>query len=838
MINELFRRLIYLFSRRRFDRELESDMQFHLEMAARAGRTNFGHMLQLREDAREAWGWMWLDRLGQDLRYGVRVMARSPGFTLVAVAVLAIGIGVNVAAFSLFDMVALQPLPVPHPERILRLERKSPNSYTSEMAYPSFLFYRDHARTLASAMAVLGVPPMQIEGDMQGTSTSFVTANYFSELGTQARYGRMLNPGLDDLPGSQPVMVISYGLWQRRFAGDPAVIGRTIHLNKKPVMLVGVTPYAFATLGGQRPDIWLPIACQPYFIEGSSVLNDFDSASVRMWGRLAPSATAKAAEQELRALTDELRRQHPTAVWDNEFIRSSPGGHLQVMQPDMYRVAAMVSVLTLLILTVACGNLGALMLARAVQREREIGIRMAIGASAARVLRQLCTESLLLAALGAVTGLLLASAVLKIALTQFDSPKWLNAAPDLRVLLFTAATAFLSTIVFGFTPALQIARQRQRKTTARHILVGAQVAASCVLLIVASLLVRATNHALYTEPGFGYDRLVSIDAQLGQHGYKAAAAQAYLDQMRVRLSTVPGVRSVSLVLLPPLGHTVSREDREVNGKPVMLYPNWVSPEFFQTMQIPLLLGRTFQPGEKNVVIVSDSFARRQWPGQNPLGKLVGDGKVKDVVVGVAGDAHLNALSNNDAVEQYWPAAQDQMPGMVVMVRMTAQLEGVPAAAKSISENLDPKLFPEIRQIKALYSDNVRGIEMAASAVTLIGVVALVLAGVGLIGLVGFTVSQKTKEIAIRTALGASRGQVLRVLLRQFSWPVGLGLLIGTAMASGSSQVLRQTLYGISNLDPISYAVAIGFLLVTLAIAALLPARRALKLNLSNALHYE
>ncbi len=838
MINELFRRLIYLFSRRRFDRELESDMQFHLEMAARAGRTNFGHMLQLREDAREAWGWMWLDRLGQDLRYGVRVMARSPGFTLVAVAVLAIGIGVNVAAFSLFDMVALQPLPVPHPERILRLERKSPNSYTSEMAYPSFLFYRHHARTLASAMAVLGVPPMQVEGDMQGTSTSFVTANYFSELGTQARYGRMLNPGLDDLPGSQPVMVISYGLWQRRFAGDPAVIGRTIHLNKKPVMLVGVTPYAFATLGGQRPDIWLPIARQPYFIEGSSVLNDFDSASVRMWGRLAPSATAKAAEQELRALTDELRRQHPTAVWDNEFIRSSPGGHLQVMQPDMYRVAAMVSVLTLLILTVACGNLGALMLARAVQREREIGIRMAIGASAARVLRQLCTESLLLAALGAVTGLLLASAVLKIALTQFDAPKWLNAAPDLRVLLFTAATAFLSTIVFGFTPALQIARQRQRKTTARHILVGAQVAASCVLLIVASLLVRATNHALYTEPGFGYERLVSIDAQLGQHGYKAAAAQAYLDQMRVRLSTVPGVRSVSLVLLPPLGHTVSREDREVNGKPVMLYPNWVSPEFFQTMQIPLLLGRTFQPGEKNVVIVSDSFARRQWPGQNPLGKLVGDGKVKDVVVGVAGDAHLNALSNNDAVEQYWPAAQDQMPGMVVMVRMTAQLEGVPAAAKSISENLDPKLFPEIRQIKALYSDNVRGIEMAASAVTLIGVVALVLAGVGLIGLVGFTVSQKTKEIAIRTALGASRGQVLRVLLRQFSWPVGLGLLIGTAMASGSSQVLRQTLYGISNLDPISYAVAIGFLLVTLAIAALLPARRALKLNLSNALHYE
>src|SRR3984957_9834809 len=605
-MNEFFRRLIYLVSRRRLDRELESDMQFHREIAAREGRNNFGNMLQLREEAREAWGWTWIDRLGQDLRYGIRVMAHSPGFTLVAVMVLAIGIGVNVAAFGLFDMVALQPLPVPHPERLLRLERASPNSYSSEMAYPSFLFYRDHARTLSAGMAVLGVPPMQIESDLQGTSTSFVTANYFSELGTRAPYGRMLNPGLDGSPSSPPVMVISYGLWQRRFGGDPAAIGRTIHLNNKPVTVVGITPYSLATLGGQSPDIWLPITQQAYFIEGSNVLTDFDNSSVRMWGRLAAGMTAKAAEQELRILTNELHRQHPAAVWDNEFIKSSPGGHLQVMQREMYQVVMTVSVLTLLILAVACANLGALMLARAVQREREIGIRMAIGANAARVLRQLCTESMLLAALGAITGLLLASAVLKIVLTQSDAPKWLSASPDLRVLLFTAAITFLSTLFFGLTPALQIARQRQHKTTARHILVGAQVAGSCVLLIVASLLVRATHHALFTEPGFGYERLVSIDAQLGQYGYSANAAKVYLDEMEVRLTAVPGVRSVSLVLLPPLGHSVSRETRNVNGESVMVYPNWVSPEFFQTMQIPMLLGRTFQSGDRNVVVVSQS----------------------------------------------------------------------------------------------------------------------------------------------------------------------------------------------------------------------------------------
>jgi hypothetical protein len=231
-MNEFFRRLHYLLWRRRFDRELESDMQFHCEMAATEGRNNFGNMLRLREEAREAWGWIWIDRLGQDLRYGVRVTLRSPGFTLVAALVLAIGIGINVAAFSLFNMVALEPLPVPDADRLVRLERKSPNAYASEISYPSFLFYRDHARTLSAAMAVLGVPPMQIDGDLEGASASFVTPNYFTELGTRALYGRMLNPASDDSPSAPPVAVISYGLWQRRFAGDPTVIGRTIHLNK------------------------------------------------------------------------------------------------------------------------------------------------------------------------------------------------------------------------------------------------------------------------------------------------------------------------------------------------------------------------------------------------------------------------------------------------------------------------------------------------------------------------------------------------------------------------------------------------------------------------------
>lgn len=837
-MGELFRRIRYLIHRRRFDAELESDMEFHREMAARAGRSNFGNTLRMREQAREAWGWTWLDRCNQDLRFATRILGRSPGFTLMAVLILAIGIGVNVAAFSLFDMVALEPLPVRDPGSLVRLERRSPNAYTSEMPYPSVLFYAEHAKSLSAVMAVLGVPPMQVDSDIQPASASFVTPNYFAELGTPAGYGRLFDPVREGAPNAAPAVVLSYGFWQRRFGGDTSVVGRTIHLNGKPATVIGATPYAFASLGGQRPDIWIPMAQQPYFVEGSHVLTDTGDSSVRMWGRLAPGVTAKMAEQQLRALTDELRRQHPRDIWDNEYIQSSPGGTMQVMQPMMYQVAAMISVLTLLILAVACANLGGLMLARAVTREREIGIRVAIGANRWRIFRQLCTESLLLAMLGALAGLALGYLAVRLALSNMDAPKWLSATPDWRVLLFTLGMSLAAALFFGLAPALQITRQRQHKTTARQVLVGAQVAASCVLLIVAGLLVRAAQHALYTDPGFGYQQLLTIDAQLAQHGYTPAAAKAYLDQMQTRLRGIPGVRSVALVKLPPLGHAVNSERRVIDGRDLLVYPNWVEPGFFQTMGIPMLMGRTFYPGEKNAVIVSESFARLQWPGRNPVGQQMVDGYSKDIVVGVVGNARINALSDDDATEQYWPAQPDDMPGMVVIASTAGAPDSLPPMVKSISEKLDPKLFPEIRLLRALYQDNVAPVGRVATVVSLIGLTAVLLAGVGIIGLVAFTISQRTKEIAIRVALGAKKAQILIAVLRQFAWPVALGLVAGTGIAAAASKVLRKALFGVNNLDPLSYAGALCVLVAILAVAALLPARRALNLDLAKTLHYE
>jgi len=830
---EIFRRIRYLINRRRFDAELESDMEFHREMAARAGRSNFGNTLRMREQAREAWGWTWLDGLTQDLSYAARTLARSPSFTVTAALVLAIGIGVNVAAFSLFNMVALEPLPVRDPGSLVRLQRRSPEIISGEMPYPTAMFYRDHAKTLSGVLTMMGAQ-LSLEDDLRPVKTNFVSANFFKELGANPAYGRLLHPERDEAANAPPVVVLGHEFWQRRFGADPDIVGKVIRLNRRPVTVVGVEPYGFPSLDGEGAEVWLPMTQQPYFVEGSKLLRDVSNGSVRVWGRLAAGATASQAEQELLGLTNEFRKRHPKDVWKDEYIRSDPGGHLHVMEPAMYKVAEMVGVLTLLILAVSCANLGGLQLARGVSRDREMSIRLSLGANAARIFRQLLTESLVLALIGSVAGTLLAWGTLKVVLARTPAPAWLSATPDWRVLAFVVAMALMATLLSGFAPALQIALQRQRKTLARQLLVGAQIAASCVLLIVASLLVRAAQHALYTNPGFGYERVVSIDPGLVKHGYTPAAAGEYLGQMRSRLEALPGVTMVSLVKLVPLGQSIVRADTEINGLKASIYPNWVDERYFQAMEIPVLMGRSFLQNEKNAVIVSEALARRQWPGENPSGKKYGE----NTVVGVVGNAHVNAMNDGDSLEVYYPAQPKDMPDMVVLLKSTGAPDGLMPMAKSIVESLNPKLFPDIYQLKSGFRKNMEQVELVASAVTLIGLVAVALAGVGILGLVSFSFSQRLKEIAIRMALGATKSQVLAAVLWQFVWPVALGMATGAGIAAATTRVLRIALYGVSNLDPASYVAAILVLIAMVGIAASLPARRALRLNLARTLHYD
>ena len=839
-MGEVFRRLRYLLNRRRFDEELESDMEFHREMAARAGRKNFGNMLRLQEEAREAWGWTWVDRAVQDLTYAARRLRKSPGFTLTAVLVLAVGIGANVAAFGVFNLAVLKSLPIRDPETIVRLQRRSPDASTNVVTYASMVFYRDHAKTLQAVMGTMGGRVI-LDNDVQPIGIDFATANYFAELGEAPAYGRLLQAE-DGAADATPVAVLNYGFWQRRFGSDPSIVGQTIRLNNKLATVIGVSGYGFASLGDHHPDVWAPISQVPYFIEGSKALVETaaNAGTVEMWGRLAPGITAKMAEQELLALTNEWRRQYPKEVWDREYVRSDPGGHLQVMQADTWVVISIVGTLAILILAVACANLGGLLLARGVRREHEIDIRVAIGASKLRIFRQLFTESLLLAFLGAVAGLALGYVVLRVGLVKSEAPRWMSAVPDWRVLSFALGMALATAIFFGMAPAWQIARRRQRKTVARHVLVGAQVAASCMLLIVSGLLVRAAHHLLYTDPGFGYEQVLSIDPGLGNHGDTPAASRAFLDQFVSRLRSLPGVTSVALSSMPPLGHEkISTITNTVRGHKVPIYPYQVTPDFFRTMSIPLVRGRNLLPGENNAVVVSESLARLQWPGEDPVGKRDASGSSEgDVVVGVAGNARLVALNDGDAVELYHAAQLPDMPGMVVVVKTAGAPDGLIPMAKSIGESIDPKLFLYIRLLKAEFRRSTNGAKNIALMVSVLGMIAVSLATLGLVGLVAYAVSERTKEIGIRIALGAKPWHILSAILRQFFWPIVLGLSVGTAATAVLSKLLRQGLYGVSNLDPISYAGAISVLLIVATIAALFPAKRALGIDPTQALHYE
>jgi predicted permease len=851
-MTSLLRRLHYLLNRRRFDRELANDLEFHREMAARQGNQNLGNTLHLREEARDAWGWTWIDRLSQDLRYAARMLRKSPAFALAATLMLAIGIGVNVAVFGFFNLMALRPINVRDPGSLLRFHRRGVTQYAFAVPYPEAAFFREHSRTLSGVIGV-NTTSVSIEGEEKPVNANFVTANFFRELGGTSGVGRMLDPARDEASGADPVVVLGHGFWQRHFGGDPSVVGQTLHLNGKPATIIGVAAGDFGGVGSgvSEPALWAPVMQQPYFVKGSRLLTDLsiESPGVSLWGRVRPGQNPKAVEEELRALAAELRRQYPAAIWEDERLPSEPGGYVSSMiignrrgtgaeqRDPVIPVFALAGSLTLLILAVACGNLGSMLLARGVARQREIAIRVAIGAGNGRLIRQLFTESLLLALLGAGAGLALGTVVLRSLLASTGAPAWLMPTPDWRVAGFALAAGVGSAILFGLTPALQIGRQRHHAHIARHILIGAQVAASCVLLIVTGLLGRALEHATFSSPGFEFKQVIAISPGLEKNGYSPARSQAYLDALEERLRALPAVQSVSLALSPPLGHVTITVGTEINGHHVEFQRNHVSSEFFETMGIPILRGRALRPNERRVVVVSEAMARHAWPGEDPLGKslTLGDGFT---VVGISGSLRTVKFGDSDTVHAYFPIEDGNRPSLAVLVKTAGSPQDLARAAAAAARGLDPNTFPTVELLTAAFRANLQDAEYSALAVTALGSIAQLLACFGIVGVVSYAISQRTREIGIRMALGAKPAQILSVVLRHLSVPVLAGVIVGVAGAAGLSQFLRGRLYGISNLDPAAYLAAIAVFIGTVAVAAVLPAQRALRIDPLRALRHE
>jgi predicted permease len=833
----------YLLNRRRLDQELAAEMEAHREMAAQDA-VPFGNSLRLREEARDAWGWTWIEHLSQDLSYGFRQLLRAPGFTLAATLMLAIGIGVNVAAFGFFNLMVLRPLPVREPATILRFKRHAPQSFAYQVPYPEMAFFRDYSKTLS---AIMGVHESKvfITGESKPLTASFVTSNVFDELGAVPALGGVIRPTEDS-----PVAVISYVFWQSHFAASPSIVGQVIQLNHKPVTVVGVASSQFSGLTVDDPQLWLPIMQEPYLFPGSHLLTDWsaDAPGVTMFGRLKPGIGAAAAETELSLLAAQLRKQHPDDIWKDESLLSFPGAFAKNLSggrhgtgteaPDeAYPIIGLAGAMVLLILGVSCANLGSLLLARGVAREREIKIRTSVGAGSNRLIRQLFTEGLLLALLGSAAGLSLGYFVLRFMMIISKAPAWLNPAPDWRVAVFAVGIGFISSILFGLTPAIQIVRQRHRTTRLRHFLITAQIAASCVLVIVSGLLVRALHHALTISPGFEYQEIISIDAGLAAHGYSPAKARIYLDTLQNRLRGTPGIQSVSMSSSPPLGNKKVTTGADIAGRSVDVHMYGVDPQFFTTMKIPMLRGRNLLPSDSHALIISRSLAV-QWPTGDPLGRPFQMGDSSFNVVGVCGSARLVAIQDSEAVEAYYLAPESELPSMVVLLRASGQPEGLLPFVSSVASSIDPQIMPEVQLMKTSFQRKMEASQYAAMTVTTLGVVALLLASLGIVGLVSYSISQRTKEIGIRMALGAKPAQILSIVVRQLTTPIVIGLIFGLGSAAFISQLLRKQLFGISNLDPLTYVASITFFAAAIFVAALLPARRALRIDPSHSLRYE
>jgi predicted permease len=835
-MRELLRRIAYLWNHRRLEREMTEEMAYHRELLSPERRTEFGSDLRLREDAREIWGWAWLDRLRQDLAYGARVLHNSPGFTLTAVLVLASGIGVPLTVFraALSD---LQGGPLPDPDTLVHLRRRAPGVFITNLPYPELAFYAANAKSFRSVIGVSernqaifaetspGAAPEQIQ-------VAFATSNYFPEFGIVPAYGRLLTPD-DERRDSEPVALIGELFWQRRLGGDPAVIGQSIRVNGKLVRVVGVMPSS----GRARYELWMPLVRQPFVIDGSTLLTDWNSA-LDVYARLRPGVSVKASQQETLALAASLHQLQPDRVRPGEYLEAHPVLQFETNSPE-FQIVLVTIAFVLLLLMAACANLGTLVLARGVTREREIRIRMALGAGRARVVRQLFTESLMLAALCGLCGLVLSPGILK--WIQLEHNPASTLLPDWRTIAVTFGVSLLAALVFGLPPALRLTSLVPRAGRARSIFLAAQVAVSCLLLVVSGLLVGGLKQLGRAEPGFDYRHLLWVSPGLKAHGYGDAAAKAYLDALRAGTAAWPEVQAVSQVSLGPWGNVhmgASWMGRQFAG-------NRVDSQFLETMRMHLVRGRNFLPDEEGVVMITEAAARVLWRDEDALGKSlpwdVQGGAHGPTVVGVVANASTTVVGNPEPLEFYLPQSRSDALNSVLLLRVSGHPHDFVRRFQDAARALDGRLQPAVPVISDAYDGEMKSTSHALAGVAILGSVAIVLSAIALAGLAGYTVAQRTREIGLRIALGARAAQVVRAILAPMSHAIVIGFVCGALGGAAVAKVLRSgipAMAGINVFDPLAYLVAMAFFAAVVALSILAPGRRAIRINPSKALQHE
>jgi predicted permease len=814
-----------------------------------------------------------------DVRYSLRWLLRSPGFTLVAVLSLAIGIGFNTALFSIVDAELFRPRGIRQPDRIVDVYTRGADGDTySTSSYPDYIDLRDRNHVfsgLAGYSPALAAIKANAGSRMALAET--VTGNYFQVLGVGAAVGRTLLPE-DDRPGTARVAVISYRAWQRDFGGGADVVGRTMLIHGQPYTIVGVVARRYqGVVPMLQPEVWTATAwvqdVEPAGIQdvvpspGNTRLERRGQRWMFLKGRLKDGETVARAEADLTVIGAQLAAAYPKSN-ERRDIAVAANVRIHPVADRALKTVAMGLIVAIgLVLLVACANVANMLLARASGRRKEIGIRLAIGASRGRVLRQLLTESAVLAALGGAAGILMASWALRAlasAPLPTPVPLTLDLRLDSRVLIFTAAVAIGTGLLAGLAPALRATRldltsdlkesvaerRSKRWWTLGDMLAAAQTAVTLVLLVAAGLLTRSILHAQQVDLGFRPRGVVALSTELSLIGYDAARATTLYERAEQEIAALPGVTSVARALRQPLAINYNRDtvffpDRQqTSDRGTSVSATWADEHYLSTLGVPLLRGRNFTPDDKAgspaVAIVTESFVRRFFPGTDGLGRrfrrkgLAGQPDIR--IVGVVGDYKVETIG--EAPTPYIQYALRQSPdtGTVLIARTTADTGALLASMRKIVLSLEPNaIFLDSQSMNAQVDTSLLPARIAAEAIVLVGVVAMLLAAIGLYGIVAYAVGRRTREIGIRMAVGAAPSEVLGMIMRQGLAVAAVGMLAGGALAFVAARAVASALYGITAADPGAWTAAIGVLLTSAALANYIPARRASRVDPSIAL---
>ena len=807
----------------------------------------------------------------RDIRYGFRNFLKRPGFTAIAVVTLALGIGANTAIFSLVNTVLLRPLPVSHPEELTEVYGTFHNGadYTIQ-SYLNYKDYRDRNTVFSGLMAYRFAPiSVSHEGRNERLWGYLVSGNYFEVLGIQPFKGRWFAPEEDRTLGTHPVAVITYTCWEKRFASNPNIVGQTVSLNSRPFTVIGVAPQGFnGTEVAYGPEFFLPMQMAREIEPGSNWIEYRDSDNMFVVGRLKPGVTVPQAESELKAITLQLGKEYPKENEGRGVRLMTPGLFIPDIRNSVISFSGVLMGVVALVLLLACVNLANLLLARATERRKELAIRLAVGASRTRVVRQLVTESVLLSLAGGLGGLLLATwingLVASIKLPT-DIALVFDLHVDWRVMSFALIVSLATGIIFSLLPALQSSRPDLvpalkdevsmggfRRSRLRNTLVVIQVALSLVLLVCAGLVVRSLQVASRTRPGFNPDNAVALSFDLGLQGYTEEKGRAFHRQLLERVQALPGVRSVALTSVVPLTLDYSYTQVYVEGETVtansnlpIAVPNEITPDYFRTMEIPLR-GRDFterdSKEESRVAIVNESFARRLFSGKDAIGRrfnFSGPDKPYWEVIGVAADGKYNSLVEDQKMAFYRPLLRNYNTSASLIARVAGDPGPVLASLRGELQRLDPTLpLYNVQPLSEHMNVPLFPFRMAATVLGSFGVLAIVLAAIGIYGVMSYVVAGRTREIGVRVALGAARGDVLMLIIRQGMTLAAVGLALGLLVAIGVAQLLAKLLFGVSAFDVVTFAGVSLLLAVVAVLACYIPARRATKVDPLIALRYE